>query len=156
MKPLHTAWCAVGFVLSLCVALSGCGMSTLERHTTAAGLLHGATGVAASVIDQGAREAAAGAGDADELRAALVPWRRAEAAQHLVAAAVEVYIAEVLAMAVAEATGEADDERARRALVHAVTAYRALVDLLAEYGVTLPSVASVLRFVAEIGGALQP
>ena len=149
MKPLHTAWCAVGFVLSLCVALSGCGMSTLERHTTAAGLLHGMTGVAAGVVDRGAREAAAGAGDADELRAALVPWRRAEAAQHLVAAGVDAYTDAVLAYA----TGDEDETRLTRALAGAVSAYAALVDLLATYGATLPGVGRVL---ALFGGAVAP
>ena len=149
MKPLHAAWCAVGFVLSLCVALSGCGMSTLERHTTAAGLLHGATGVAASVIDQGAREAAAGADSPEAVREALVPWRRAEAAQHLVAAGVDAYTDAVLAYA----TGDEDETRLTRALAGAVSAYAALVDLLATYGATLPGVGRVL---ALFGGAVAP
>lgn len=153
MTPLHTAWCAIGAALSLCVALSGCGMSTLERHTTAAGILHASTGLAADVIDRGAREAAAGAGDADELRAAMLPWRRAEAAQHLVAAGVDAYTDAVLAMAVEAETGELDDTRARRALAGAVSAYAALVDLLATYGVTLPRVGRVL---ALVGGAVAP
>jgi len=137
--------------LSLALALSGCGMSALERHTTAAGILHASTGIAAQVVDQGAREAAARAGDEAELTAALVPWRRAEAAQHLAAAAVDVYVAEVLVMALEAESGEPDDTRAVRALVAAVSAYGALVELLAEYGVTLPSVGRVL---ALVGGAL--
>ena len=57
----------------LALSLSGCGMSQLERHTTAAGILHAGTGIAASVVDQGAREAAARAGDEAELQAALRP-----------------------------------------------------------------------------------
>jgi len=137
--------------LSLALALSGCGMSALERHTTAAGILHASTGIAAQVVDQGAREAAARAGDEAELTAALVPWRRAEAAQHVVAAAVDIYVAEVLAAAVVADSGEPDEERLLRALGEALSVYRALAVLLAEYGVTLPSVGRVL---ALVGGAL--
>lgn len=128
----------------------GCGMSQLERHATAAGALHAGVGVAASVVDQGAREAAARAGDADELQAALRPWRQAEAVQHLAAAAVDAYVAEVLVMAATEA-GEPDDTRALRALRGAVSAYAALADLLATLGVTVPPVGRVL---ALAGGAL--
>ena len=131
----------------LALSLSGCGMSQLERHTTAAGILHAGTGIAASVVDQGAREAAAGAGDADELTEALRPWRRAEAVQHLAAAAVDAYVAEVLVMA----AGSEDTTRALRALRGAVSAYAALADLLATLGVDLPPVGRVL---AVVGGAL--
>ncbi len=134
----------------LALALSGCGMSQLERHTTAAGILHAGTGIAASVVDEGAREAAARAGDADELQAALRPWRQAEAVQHLAAAAVDAYVAEVLVMAATDA-GEPDTTRALRALRGAVSAYAALADLLATLGVDLPPVGRVL---AVVGGAL--
>lgn len=128
-------------------------MSQLERHTTAAGILHASTGVAASVIDQGAREAAAGAESPDELDQVLRPWRRAEAVQHTLAVAVEAYVAEVLAMAMEAETGEPDTTRAVRALQHAVAVYGALVELLAEYGVTLPSVGRVLALVGSaVGG----
>lgn len=132
--------------------LSGCGMSALERHTTAAGILHASTGIAAQVVDQGAREAAARADDEAELAAALVPWRRAEAAQHVVAAAVDIYVAEVLAMAIEAESGEPDDTRAVRALVAAVSAYGALVELLGAYGVTLPPVGRVLALVGAVMG----
>ena len=141
---------AIGIAFAVASALSGCGMSQLERHTTAAGILHAGTGIAASVVDQGAREAAAGAGDADELTEALRPWRRAEAVQHLAAAAVDAYVAEVLVMA-AEDAGEPDTTRALRALRGAVSAYAALADLLATLGVDLPPVGRVL---AVVGGAL--
>lgn len=144
---------AVATAIAVALLASGCGMSTLERHTTAAGILHASTGVAAHVIDQGAREAAADAGDADELAAALRPWRAAEQVQHGVAAAVDVYVAEVLAMALAASTGEPDDTRALRALSHAVSLYAALVDVLAAHGVTLPPVGRVLALVgAAMGG----
>ena len=146
-----TTWFACGAAISLALALSGCGASALERHTMAAGILHGGTGIAAQVVDQGAREAADRAGDEAELTAALVPWRRAEAAQHVVAAAVDIYVAEVLAMAIEAESGEPDDTRAVRALVAAVSAYGALVELLGAYGVTLPPVGRVL---ALVGGAL--
>ena len=138
------ALCVAGAIALL---VSGCGMSQLERHTTAAGILHAGTGLAATIVDQGAREAAAGAGDADELAEALHPWRQAEAVQHLAAAAVDAYVAEVLVMA----AGSEDTTRALRALRGAVSAYAALADLLATYGVELPGVARVL---AAVGGAL--
>ena len=131
----------------LALSLSGCGMSQLERHTTAAGILHAGTGIAASVVDQGAREAAARADDEAELQAALRPWRQAEAVQHLAAAAVDAYVAEVLVMA----AGSEDTTRALRALRGAVSAYAALADLLATLGVDLPPVGRVL---AVVGGAL--
>ena len=131
----------------LALSLSGCGMSQLERHTTAAGILHAGTGIAASVVDQGAREAAARAGDEAELAEALRPWRRAEAVQHLAAAAVDAYVAEVLVMA----AGSEDTTRALRALRGAVSAYAALADLLATLGVDIPPVGRVL---AVVGGAL--
>lgn len=134
----------------LALALSGCGMSQLERHTTAAGILHAGTGIAASVVDQGAREAASRAGDEAELAEALRPWRRAEAVQHLAAAAVDAYVAEVLVMAATDA-GEPDTTRALRALRGAVSAYAALADLLATLGVDIPPVGRVL---AVVGGAL--
>ena len=133
-----------------CLLLSGCGMSQLERHTTAAGILHAGTGIAASVVDEGAREAAARAGDEAELTEAMRPWRRAEAVQHLAAAAVDAYVAEVLVMAATDA-GEPDTTRALRALRGAVSAYAALAELLATLGVDLPPVGRVL---AVVGGAL--
>jgi len=136
--------------ISLALTLSGCGMSHLERHTTAAGILHAGTGIAASVVDQGAREAAARAGDEAELAEALRPWRRAEAVQHLAAAAVDAYVAEVLVMAATDA-GEPDTTRALRALRGAVSAYAALADLLRTLGVDIPPVGRVL---AVVGGAL--
>ena len=135
----------------LALTLSGCGMSQLERHTTTAGALHAATGVAAKIIDAGAQEAADAATSPDDLAARMEPWRRADAAQHLAAEASDAYLEEVLAMALAAATGEPDDTLALRALSHAVGAYRALADLLATYGVELPGVARVL---AAVGGAL--
>lgn len=141
----------IGVAISLALALSGCGMSQLERHTTAAGILHAGTGLAATVVDQGAREAAARAGDEAELQAALRPWRRAEAVQHLAAAAVDAYVDAVVAMAYEAATGEPDDTRVRRALRGAVSAYAALADLLATLGVDIPPVGRVL---AVVGGAL--
>ena len=139
-----------GLLLSALATLSGCGMSQLERHTTAAGILHAGTGIAASVVDQGAREAASRAGDEAELAEALRPWRRAEAVQHLAAAAVDAYVAEVLVMAATDA-GEPDTTRALRALRGAVSAYAALADLLATLGVTIPNVGRVL---AVVGSAL--
>ena len=144
-----------GVVLMWIVAIAlstqlGCGMSQLERHTTAAGILHAGTGIAADVVDQGAREAAGRAGDEAELQAALRPWRRAEAVQHLAAAAVDAYVAEVLVMAATDA-GEPDTTRALRALRGAVSAYAALADLLATLGVDIPPVGRVL---AVVGGAL--
>lgn len=141
----------VASVALLAGLATGCGMSQLERHATAAGALHAATGVAADIVDHGAREAAARAGDADELQAALVPWRRAEAVQHLAAAAVDVYVAEVLRAAVEAAGDEPDMSRALAALSEALSLYRALADLLSTYGVELPGVARVL---AAVGGAL--
>lgn len=141
------AWFACGAAISLALAISGCGMSQLERHTTTAGILHAGTGLAATIVDQGAREAAAGAGDADELAEALRPWRQAEAVQHLAAAAVDAYVAEVLVMA----AGSEDTTRALRALRGAVSAYAALADLLATLGVDIPPVGRVL---AVVGGAL--
>lgn len=146
-----TAWFACGAAISLALALSGCGMSQLERHTTAAGALHAATGIAADVVDQGAREAASRAGDEAELAEALRPWRRAEAVQHLAAAAVDVYVAEVLRAAVEAAGDEPELSRALAALSEALSLYRALADLLATYGVKLPPVGRVL---AVVGGAL--
>jgi len=134
-----------------CLLISGCGMSQLERHTTTAGALHAATGLAAQVIDAGAQEAADAATSPDDLAERMELWRRAEAAQHLAAEASDAYLEEVLAMALAAATGEPDDTLALRALSHAVGAYRALADLLATYGVELPGVARVL---AAAGGAL--
>ena len=109
------------------------------------------TGIAASVVDQGAREAAARAGDEAELQAALRPWRRAEAVQHLAAAAVDAYKDAVIAMAAEAMTGEPDDTQVRRALRGAVSAYAALAELLATLGVDLPPVGRVL---AVVGGAL--
>ena len=96
---MRAAWFACGAAISLALTLSGCGMSQLERHTMGAGLLHGGTGLAAKIIDEGAREAAARAGDETEIQPALRPWRQAEAVQHLAAAAVDAYVAEVLVMA---------------------------------------------------------
>ena len=134
-----------------CLLISGCGMTQLERHTTTAGALHAATGLAAQVIDAGAQEAADAATSPDDLAERMELWRRAEAAQHLAAEASDAYLEEVLAMALAAATGEPDDTLALRALSHAVGAYRALADLLATYGVELPGAARVL---AAVGGAL--
>lgn len=133
------------------LALSGCGMSTLERHTMAAGLLHGGTGVAAQVIEARAQADADAATSEADLSARMERWYAAEAAQHLVAAAVDVYVAEVLAAAVVADSGEPDEARLLRALGEALSVYRALADLLAEYGVELPSVARVL---SVVGGAL--
>ena len=143
----------LGFTIGAlaCLLLSGCGMSQLERHTTTAGALHAATGVAAKIIDAAAQEAADAATSPDDLAARMEPWRRADAAQHLAAEASDAYLEEVLAMALTAATGEPDDTLALRALSHAVGAYRALADLLATYGVELPGVARVL---AAVGGAL--
>jgi len=151
--PDATTWALAAFavVAALTLTLSGCGMSQLERHTTAAGALHAATGIAADVVDQGAREAAARAGDEAGLAEALRPWRRAEAVQHLAAAAVDVYVAEVLRAAVEAAGEEPDMSRALAALSEALSLYRALADLLATYGVELPNVGRVL---AVVGGAL--
>lgn len=146
-RPATWLLCAVA--LSAMLA-TGCGMSQLERHTTAAGILHAGTGIAASVVDQGAREAASRAGDEAELAEALRPWRRAEAVQHLAAAAVDAYVAEVLVMAATDA-GEPDTTRALRALRGAVSAYAALADLLRTLGVNIPPVGRVL---AVVGGAL--
>ena len=67
--------------------------------------------------------------------------------QHLAAAAVDAYVAEVLVMA----AGSEDTTRALRALRGAVSAYAALADLLATLGVDLPPVGRVL---AVVGGAL--
>lgn len=137
--------------LAIALLLSGCGASALERHTMAAGILHASAGVSAGIVDQGAREAAARAGDEAELAEALRPWRRAEAVQHLVAAAVDVYVAEVLRAAVEAAGEEPDMSRALAALSEAMALYRALADLLSTYGVELPNVGRVL---AAVGGAL--
>ena len=137
------------WIVAIALALSGCGMSQLERHTTAAGILHAGTGIAASVVDQGAREAAARADDEAELQEALRPWRQAEAVQHLAAAAVDAYVAEVLVMAATDA-GEPDTTRALRALRGAVSAYAALADLLATLGVDIPPVGRVLAVVGEL------
>jgi len=142
-----TAVNAVAIACAAALLLSGCGMSQLERHATAAGALHAGAGIAASVVDQGAREAAARAGDEAELQAALRPWRQAEAVQHLAAAAVDAYVAEVLVMA----AGSEDTTRALRALRGAVSAYAALADLLATLGVDIPPEGRVL---AVVGGAL--
>ena len=79
------AWFACGAAISLALAISGCGMSQLERHTTTAGALHAATGLAAQVIDAGAQEAADAATSPADLAERMEPWRRAEAGQHLVA-----------------------------------------------------------------------
>lgn len=144
---MRAAWFACGAAISLALALSGCGMSQLERHTTAAGILHAGTGIAASVVDEGAREAASRAGDEAELQEALRPWRRAEAVQHLAAAAVDAYVDAVIAYA----GGDEDETRLARALRGAVSAYTALADLLATLGVDLPPVSRVL---ALVGGAL--
>ena len=141
---------ATGLLL-IAAALGGCGMSQLERHTTAAGALHAATGIAAKVIDAGAQRAADAATSPDDLAVRMERWHRAEAAQHLVAAAVDVYVAEVLRAAVEAAGDEPDMSRALAALSEALSLYRALVDLLAAYGVELPGVGRVL---AVVGGAL--
>jgi len=141
----------IGVAISLALALSGCGMSQLERHTTTAGALHAATGLAAQVIDAGAQEAADAATSPADLAERMEPWRRAEAGQHLAAAAVDVYVAEVLRAAVEAAGDEPDMSRALAALSEALSLYRALADLLATYGVELPGVARVL---AAVGGAL--
>jgi hypothetical protein len=150
-RVMGPAWCVAGAALCLALALSGCGMSQLERHTTVAGALHAATGIAAQVIDAGAQQAADAATSPEDLAVRLERWRRADAAQHLAAEAVDDYLEEVLAMALAEATGDEDDALALRALSHAVGLYRALADLLGTYGVELPGAASVL---ALVGGAL--
>ncbi len=142
---MRAAWFACGAAISLALALSGCGMSQLERHTTVAGILHAGTGIAASVVDQVAREAAARAGDEAELQEALRPWRQAEAVQHLAAAAVDAYVAEVLVMA----AGSEDTTRALRALRGAVSAYAALAELLRTLGVDIPPVGRVLAVVGE-------
>ncbi len=146
-----TAWFACGAAISLALCATGCGMSQLERHTTTAGALHAATGVAAQVIDAGAQEAADAATSPADLAERMEPWRRAEAGQHLAAAAVDVYVAEVLRAAVEAAGDEPDMSRALAALSEALSLYRALADLLATYGVELPGVARVL---AAVGGAL--
>ena len=145
------AVCASMVILLLTALLSGCGMSQLERHTTTAGALHAATGLAAQVIDAGAQAAADAATSPDDLTARMEPWHRAEAGQHLAAAAVDVYVAEVLRAAVEAAGDEPDMSRALAALSEALSLYRALADLLATYGVELPGVARVL---AAVGGAL--
>ena len=138
-------------VAACALLASGCGMSTLERHTMAAGLLHGGTGVAAQVIEARAQADADAATDEADLTARMERWHRAEAAQHLAAAAVDVYVAEVLAAAVVADIGEPDEARLLRALGEALSVYRALAELLAEYGVELPSVA---RALSVVGGAL--
>ena len=135
-------------VAACALLASGCGMSTLERHTMAAGLLHGGTGVAAQVIEARAQADADAATDEADLTARMERWHRAEAAQRLVAAAVDVYVAEVLAAAVVADNGARPDEaRLLRALGEALSVYRALAELLAEYGVELPSVARALSVV---------
>ena len=141
------ALCITG-VLGL--ALSGCGASALERHTMAAGILHGATGVAAGVVDRRA-EMAAESATPETIDAVQQRWERIAAGQRVVAASVDVYVAEVIAMGGRVAAGDDDDTRVLRALSEALSVYRALADMLAEYGVTLPSVARVL---ALVGGAL--
>ena len=133
--------------VSRALALSGCGMSQLERHTPAAGLLHAGTGIAATIVDEGAREAAARAGDEAELQEALRPWRQAEAVQHLAAAAVDAYVDAVITYA----GGDEDETRLARALAGAVSAYAALAELLRTLGVDIPPVGRVL---AVVGGAL--
>ena len=141
-----TAVNAAAIACAAALLLSGCGMSQLERHTTAAGILHAGTGIAASVVDEGAREAASRAGDEAELQEALRPWRQAEAVQHLAAAAVDAYVAEVLVMA----AGSEDTTRALRALRGAVSAYAALAELLRTLGVDIPPVGRVLAVVGEL------
>lgn len=143
----------VSAVVAACLAVFsiGCGASALERHTTAAGILHGGAGVAAQVIEARAQADADAATDEADLAARMERWRRAEAAQHLAAAAVDVYLSEVLAAAVVADSGELDEERLLRALGEALGVYQALASLLAEYGVTLPGVGRVL---ALVGGAL--
>lgn len=144
----------IGISLAIAAALlSGCGMSTLERHTMAAGLLHGGTGVAAQVIEARAQADADAATSEADLTARMERWHRAEAAQHLVAAAVDVYVAEVLAAAVVADSGEPDEARLLRALGEALSVYRALAELLSEYGIEIYSVG---RIMALFGSALQP
>ena len=136
--------------LAVASLLSGCGASALERHTMAAGILHGATGVAASVVERRA-EMAAESATPETIDAVQQRWERIAAGQRVVAASVNVYVAEVIAMGGRVAAGDDDDTRVLRALSEALSVYRALADMLAEYGVTLPSVARVL---ALVGGAL--
>ena len=124
------AWFACGAAISLALAISGCGMSQLERHTTTAGALHAATGLAAQVIDAGAQEAADAATSPADLAARMEPWRRAEAGQNLAAAAVDVYVAEVLRAAVEAAGDEPDLSRALAALTEALTRARAVIERL--------------------------
>lgn len=151
MRPATIGLVALCIAGALGLALSGCGASALERHTMAAGILHGGAGVAAQVIEARAQADADAATSEADLAARMERWRRAEAAQHLAAAAVDVYVAEVLAAAVVADSGEPDEERLLRALGEALSVYQALAVLLAEYGVTLPSVGRVL---ALVGGAL--
>lgn len=150
MRTAIATFVATGLTISLAaLALSGCGASALERHTMAAGILHGGTGVAALAIEHAAQRDADAATDEADLTARMARWHRAEAAQHVVAAAVDVYVAEVLAAAVAADNGEPDEERLLRALGEALSVYRALAELLATYGVELPSAGRVL---AVVGG----
>lgn len=151
----------IGVAISLALALSGCGMSQLERHTTAAVVVHGIAKEAGAIIQadtvRAAEEAIApcrdGGADAATCEAALAdamrPRRRAAAVFNLLAAAAEEYVGAVRT-AIVQGTDVALS-MALRALSRVLAVYDELVALLAEYGVPLPDAGPLVR--GLLGGA---
>jgi len=153
-----TLW---GLLLSVLVSLSGCGMSQLERHATAAVVVHGIAKEAGAIIQADTTRAAEAAiapcrdGGADvatcdaALTEAMRPRRRAAAVFNLLAAAAEEYVGAVRT-AIVQGTDVALS-MALRALSRVLAVYDELAALLAEYGVPLPDVGPVVR--GLLGGA---
>jgi len=153
-------------VLATCVALalavltlSGCGASALERHATAAGIMHAVANEAGPLIDAEAQAAAEraiapcanGAQPVDvcdaELARVMTPRRRAADVQNLFASAVEGYVLAVLTAARDE---DPDLSIAVQALGRVLAIYDDLRALLSEYGTSLPDPGPVVR--ALLGG----
>lgn len=165
IRRLHDPdWATI--VLAACVALalaavtlSGCGASALERHATAAGIMHAMANEAGALINAEAQTAADraiapcanGAQPVDvcdaELARVMAPRRRASDVQNLFASAVEGY---VLAVLTAARDDEPDLSIAVQALGRVLAFYEDLRALLSEYGATLPDPGPVVR--ALLGG----
>lgn len=146
--------------LALALLCSACSMSQVERHTTAAGIMHQVAESSAHAIDAGAQRAADDAirpcveGGAPRatcetvLTESMRRWRIVAAAQGLYASSVDAYVTAVL---VAAAEDDPDWGDALRLLGAALDVYREAAALAAEYGVDMPA---LTRVMSVIGGDL--
>ena len=129
----------------------------MERMTMTAGALHSVASGAGRMIDRAAEVKAQAALDGCEVSAVeceslaaaeVESLRPAQAAQHLFAASVETFISAVITASQDDGPGWDD---ALRHLGDAIGLYEAMRDILAEFGITTPSLPAIVH---EVMGAL--